>query len=94
MDIRKWFKWSEKADAASVEYEVLKNELYSVKDDLDAAYQNFSEASKKENLDYYIYQIKTAETRYHLLLKQIRSIEKNQVEIVHLMPKSVSNAPV
>lgn len=67
------------------DYEKLQAELLAVKRNLDQAYQNFSLVSATDNIDYYIYSIKSYETQYHLLLKEIRNLDANKASNHHLM---------
>lgn len=82
--IRRRIKNNRAVEAPS-DYEKIQAELFAVKRSLDQAYQNFSLASGKEHVDYYIYAIKSYETQYHLLLNEIRGLEGHKISCSHFM---------
>lgn len=51
--------------------------LYHAKRELEVAHNNFEFAKEQEEIDYYIYQMKAAETRYQYLLRKAKEINLN-----------------
>ena len=51
------------------------NELLEAKDELDVAVANFNQAIEQDAIDYWIYRIKSAQTKYDHLQKEARRAE-------------------
>ena len=48
------------------------NEMLDAKEELDVAVANFNQAVEEDVIDYWIYRIKSAQTRYDHLQKEAR----------------------
>jgi len=51
------------------------NQIAAAKDDLDTAVCNFNHAVEKDVIDYWVYRIKSAQTKYDFLTKELRRAE-------------------
>ena len=51
------------------------NEILEAKDELDTAVRNFNQAVEVDAIDYWIYRIKSAQTKYDHLQKEARRAE-------------------
>ena len=54
-------------------------EMREAKDELDVAIANFNQAIELDVIDYWIYRIKSAQTKYDHLMKEMRNEEKAAV---------------
>ena len=52
----------------------LANDISVAKSDMDAAQRNFDMVYSSDEIDYYIYRLRAAQTRYDYLLKQLKEI--------------------
>lgn len=68
-------KTDQKACGYNVVTEDIIHSIYQVKKELEIAHNNFEFAKDQEEIDYYIYKIKAAETKYRYLIKKAK--EKN-----------------
>jgi hypothetical protein len=75
-----------KMDPENREKEEILENLNRAKRDLDVANANFEFAQDEGLVDYYIYEIKAAETKYQYLLKKARekNINVTNFENVHI----------
>jgi len=48
-------------------------EVAEAKEELEIATVNFNQATNRDAIDYWIYRILSAQTRYDLLMKEIRA---------------------
>ncbi len=71
-DIYVYIKSSATVNIETSEEQDLLDKLNEAKKDLDTANTNFEHAQDTDLVDYYIYNIKAAETRYQYLLKKIK----------------------
>ncbi|MGE4282776.1 MAG: YaaL family protein [Clostridia bacterium] len=73
-------------DPESREKQELIDYLFQAKKELDIANSNFEFAKDNELIDYFIYEIKAAETRYQYLLKKAkeRNISVASFENIHI----------
>ncbi len=56
-------------------YMVLKDDIEKTASELNAAYTNLQQVTDPELIDYYIYQTKAVQTRYHYLLRCAKKLE-------------------
>ena len=56
-------------------YMILKSDIEKTASDLNAAYTNLQQVTEPELIDYYIYQTKAVQTRYHYLLNCAKKLE-------------------
>lgn len=56
-------------------YMILKNDIEKTALELNAAYTNLQQVTEPELIDYYIYQTKAVQTRYHYLLNCAKKLE-------------------
>lgn len=77
--LREYFLGMRKAQQKTNEYNVgtedIIHSIYRARKELEIAHNNFEFAQEQEEIDYYIYKIKAAETKYRYLIKQAK--EKN-----------------
>jgi len=50
-------------------------QIAAAKDDLDTAVSNFNQAIERDVIDYWVYRIKSAQTKYDFLTKELRRAE-------------------
>ena len=56
-------------------YMILKDDIEKTASELNAAYINLQQVTEPELIDYYIYQTKAVQTRYHYLLNCAKKLE-------------------
>ena len=56
-------------------YMILKDDIEKTASELKAAYTNLQQVTEPELIDYYIYQTKAFQTRYHYLLNCAKKLE-------------------
>ncbi len=56
-------------------YMMLKDDIEKTASELNAAYINLQQVTEPELIDYYIYQTKAVQTRYHYLLNCAKKLE-------------------
>ena len=65
---------TKRKDEHQVKLELLKKDLDVVKTDLHTALANFDNVTDQNLIDFYIYQIQSAEVRYDHLIKEIKQL--------------------
>lgn len=58
-------------------YLLLKDDIQKTASELNAAYTNLQQVTEPELIDYYIYQTKAVQTRYHYLLNCAKKLDES-----------------